>query len=168
MRVALAFLAAMLTLTFDAVPAAALRAVERPAKTENKLSDGQPYLELMLKDFMANREDIQEKGALRNGDRIKNPINLVFIAHGIKIAPAGDNTPGTGHFHLLIDSTLTPEEMKAAIPADAQHIHYGKGQTEATLTLPPGKHTLQLLLGDGNHVPHDPPIMSQPVTVIVE
>ncbi len=100
---------------------------------------------------------------------LKNPVRLFFnILGDVKVAPAGDLTPGSGHFHLLIDSMLSPEEMKQPIPSDERHIHYGKGQTEATLTLPPGKHTLQLLLGDGNHVPHDPPIMSTPVTVTVE
>lgn len=162
-------LLAVMTLSLAVVPAAALRAVERPQKAERQRPADQPYLEILLKDYMTYREDVLRGNAvLRNGERLKNPINLVFLHDGVKIAPAGDNTPGTGHFHLLVDSTLTSEELKQPIPSDEQHIHYGKGQTEATVTLPPGKHTLQLLLGDGNHVPHDPPIMSAPVTVIVE
>lgn len=160
MRSALACLAALLTLAIDVTPAAALRAVERLPQAEKK----QPHLELLYA-----RPPSEKPNVVLNGDVLKNPITLSFNVVGdIKIVPAGDDTPGTGHFHLLIDSPITPEEMKTAIPTDAQHIHYGKGQTEATLTLPPGKHTLQLLLGDGNHVPHDLPILSQPVTVMVE
>ncbi len=156
MRFASALLVMMLTFVFAAVPAAALRAIE---PTEQR-----PRLELRSAQASSDKPNI-----VLDGDVLKNPVRLFFNIQGdTKVAPAGDHTPGTGHFHLLIDSTLTPEELKQPIPSDDQHIHYGKGQTEATITLPPGKHTLQLLLGDGNHVPHDPPIMSDPVTVIVE
>jgi len=102
------------------------------------------------------------------GDVLHNPVTLQFAAHGVTISPAGDMTPNSGHYHLLVDTALTPEQMKAPIPKDDQHIHYGKGQTEATLTLPKGQHTLQLVLGDGAHRLHQPAILTQPVTVIVE
>jgi hypothetical protein len=105
---------------------------------------------------------------LHNDAVLHNPITVHFAVTGMAVKPAGDMTPNSGHVHLLIDTTLTPEQLDYAIPTDAQHIHYGKGQTEATLTLPKGKHTLQLVMGDGGHVPHKPPVLSQPLSVTVE
>jgi Domain of unknown function (DUF4399) len=81
------------------------------------------------------------------------------------VAPAGIDRPNTGHHHLLIDTTLPP--LDEPIPNDFNHLHFGAGQTEAIVTLSPGRHTLQLLLGDENHVPHNPPIMSKPIRVYV-
>jgi len=81
------------------------------------------------------------------------------------VAPAGIERPNTGHHHLLIDAK--PPSMDEPIPNDFNHLHFGAGQTEADVTLPVGKHTLQLLLGDANHVPHNPPVMSKPITVTV-
>ena len=84
---------------------------------------------------------------------------------GAGIAPAGVDVPNTGHHHLLIDTDLPP--MDQPIPNDRHHLHFGAGQTEARLELPPGKHTLQLLFGDDHHIPHDPPLYSQKITIIV-
>jgi hypothetical protein len=84
---------------------------------------------------------------------------------GMGIAPAGLDVPNTGHHHVLIDTPLPP--LDAPIPNDRNHVHFGAGQTEARVELPPGRHTLQLLLGDVDHVPHDPPLMSPRITVIV-
>jgi hypothetical protein len=81
------------------------------------------------------------------------------------VAPKGTIRPNTGHHHVLIDTELPP--MDQAIPNDRNHLHFGAGETEARIELPPGKHTLQLLLGDHDHVPHDPPVYSEPITVIV-
>ncbi|RAI58815.1 ATPase [Roseicella frigidaeris] len=81
------------------------------------------------------------------------------------IAPAGVEKPMTGHHHLLIDVDLP--DLNKPIPNDRNHLHFGLGQTEARLDLPPGRHTLQMLLGDENHVPHDPPLMSKRITVTV-
>jgi hypothetical protein len=81
------------------------------------------------------------------------------------IAPANIEKPMTGHHHLLVDAELPP--MEQPIPNDRSHLHFGLGQTEARLELPPGKHTLQLLLGDENHVPHDPPLYSRRITITV-
>lgn len=139
-----------------ALPAQALRVMEP--------MDSASRLELLAAKTATDRPLL-----LVDGDVVHNPVRLFFnISGNMKIAPAGDMTPHTGHFHLLIDTTLTPEQMEFAIPNDAQHIHYGKGQTEATITLPPGRHTLQLVLGDGGHMLHKPPVMSKPVTVTVE
>jgi hypothetical protein len=81
------------------------------------------------------------------------------------VAPAGIEKPNTGHHHLLIDAKLPP--LDQPIPNDFNHLHFGAGQSEATVELPLGKHTLQLLLGDANHIPHNPPVMSKPIEVSV-
>jgi hypothetical protein len=80
--------------------------------------------------------------------------------------PAGIQLPDTGHHHLLVDADLPP--LDKPIPADANHVHFGKGQTETTLTLAPGKHTLQLILGDHLHIPHQPAVVSQKITITVK
>jgi hypothetical protein len=81
------------------------------------------------------------------------------------VAPKGAAVPNTGHHHLLIDTELPP--MSEPIPNDRNHLHFGAGETEARVELPPGKHTLQLLLGDQNHQPHNPPVHSKPITITV-
>ena len=101
-----------------------------------------------------------------SGATVGSPVNVKFGVSGVGIEPAGQHTPGSGHHHLLIDTELADPDQP--IPADAQHLHYGKGQTEATVELEPGSHTLQLVLGDGNHFPHQPPIVSKVVTITVE
>jgi hypothetical protein len=84
---------------------------------------------------------------------------------GAGIAPAGVDKPNTGHHHLLINTD--PPPMDREIPNDRNHLHFGGGLTEARIELPPGRHTLQLLLGDLDHVPHNPPLLSNKITVIV-
>jgi len=105
---------------------------------------------------------------LKDGDTVTSPVKISFGLSGMKVAPAGTNTPNTGHFHVLIDTQLTPEEAQSAIPKDDQHLHFGKGQTDATLTLTPGEHTLQLVMGDGNHMLHKPPVESAVIHVTVK
>ena len=102
----------------------------------------------------------------KDGDTIKGPIPVKFGVEGMEIVPAGTDQPNSGHYHLLIDTKL--EDYDAPIPADDQHKHYGGGQTETAIGLAPGKHTLQILLGDKNHVPHDPPVESDVITITVE
>src|SRR5437763_15809572 len=82
------------------------------------------------------------------------------------VAPAGVKFENTGHHHLLID-TDAPADAGAPLPATDKNLHFGKGQTEASVPLSPGKHTLQLLLGDQNHVPHNPPVISSRITITV-
>ena len=85
------------------------------------------------------------------------------------VAPAGVDKPKTGHHHLLIDTALpSDDELNDPIPADEHFRHFGGGQTQATIELAPGQHTLQLLMGDMNHVPHNPPLASKVVTITVE
>lgn len=107
----------------------------------------------------------------KDGETVSNPIRIQFGLSGMGVAPAGlqgDATANTGHHHLLIDTKLTPEALKQPLPSDKHHMHFGKGQTEATITLPPGKHTLQLVLGDWSHVPFDPLVASKVITIDVK
>lgn len=104
---------------------------------------------------------------LKDGAKVKSPLLVQFGLTGMGVAPAGVEKPNTGHHHLLIDTSLTAEQMKGAIPADDTHKHFGAGQTETMVALPKGKHTLQLVLADWSHIPHTPPVMSKPITVTV-
>jgi hypothetical protein len=104
---------------------------------------------------------------LKDGDTVSSPFLVQFGLSGMGVAPAGVEKPNTGHHHLLIDTTMTAEQMKEPLPADDTHKHFGGGQTEAMVTLPEGKHTLQLLLGDWTHIPHVPPVMSETITITV-
>ena len=101
----------------------------------------------------------------RDGDRIYPTSTIRFGLRNMGVAPAGVAKPNTGHHHLLVDTE--PPAFGEPIPADLNHIHLGGGQTEYKLTLPNGRHTLQLLLADENHLPHDPPVISQRITVTV-
>lgn len=100
-----------------------------------------------------------------DGATLANPVTVRFGLKGMGIAPAGIAMRDTGHHHLLIDTALPPPDRP--VPADAQHVHFGKGQTEAAVTLAPGTHRLQLLLGDHLHLPHDPPVVSKVITITV-
>jgi hypothetical protein len=102
---------------------------------------------------------------LNDGATIPSHAKIRFGASNIDVVPAGTNRPNTGHHHLLIDTGLPPLDRE--IPSDFNHIHFGRGQTEADLDLPPGEHTLQLLMADYEHVPHDPPVMSARIRVRV-
>jgi hypothetical protein len=106
---------------------------------------------------------------LKNGDTVTSPFKVVFgLSPNMGVAPSGVEKANVGHHHLLVDKTLTAEEMTQPITVDEQHIHFGKGQTETTVTLPPGKHTLQLVLGDWTHIPFKPPVQSEVITVTVK
>ena len=100
-----------------------------------------------------------------NGATVTSPVRVAFGLRGAGVAPAGVAQPNTGHHHLLIDTELTGFDQP--IPNDAQHRHFGGGQTETTIELTPGRHELQLVLGDHLHIPHDPPIVSQVLTIEV-
>jgi hypothetical protein len=102
----------------------------------------------------------------QNGAKVHSPVRVQFGLKGMGVAPAGVKFDNTGHHHLLVD-TDAPADLSAPLPATDKIVHFGKGQTETTLTLTPGKHTLQLLLGDQNHIPHDPPVLSKKITITV-
>ncbi|WP_170425798.1 DUF4399 domain-containing protein [Ruegeria arenilitoris] len=111
---------------------------------------------------------------LADGDTVSSPVTVVFGLSGMGVAPAGTEAENTGHHHLLIDRPPIGEgedgldELAYGLPADDNHVHFGGGQTETTLELPAGQHTLQLVLGDAGHVPHSPPIVSEVITINVE
>src|SRR5450432_4021041 len=102
---------------------------------------------------------------LKDGATITPKTTLHFGLRGMGIAPAGSDKANSGHHHLLIDADLPP--LNAPIPSDFNHMHFGAGQTEVDLELSPGPHTLQLLLGDKNNIPHTPPILSERLHVTV-
>jgi uncharacterized protein DUF4399 len=103
----------------------------------------------------------------KNGAKVKSPVTVVFGLKGMGVAPAGIKFDNTGHHHLLIDSDL-PADLSQPLAANEKSVHFGKGQTETSVTLPPGKHTLQLVLGDSLHVPHDPAVFSKKITIDVQ
>ncbi|WP_170430959.1 DUF4399 domain-containing protein [Ruegeria arenilitoris] len=111
---------------------------------------------------------------LADGDTVQSPVTVVFGLSGMGVAPAGTEKENTGHHHLLIDRPPLGEgedgadELAYGLPADDNHLHFGGGQTEVTLDLAPGEHTLQLVLGDAGHVPHATPIVSEVITITVE
>ncbi|WP_035808856.1 DUF4399 domain-containing protein [Cupriavidus basilensis] len=94
------------------------------------------------------------------------PIHVWFGLRGMGVAPRGVKFPNSGHHHLLIDTDLPP--MDKEIPNDRNHLHFGAGETETTIELPPGKHTLQLLMADDKHIPHNPPVYSKKITIYVK
>lgn len=100
-----------------------------------------------------------------DGATVSNPVRVVFGLKGMGIAPAGVQQDNTGHHHLIIDAPLPSAD--APIPADDNHKHFGGGQSEAEIELSPGEHTLQLLLGDWKHVPHNPVVASEQITITV-
>lgn len=103
----------------------------------------------------------------KDGERIKGPVTVRFGLSNMGIAPAGIDKEHTGHHHLLIDLASLPA-LDLPLPATDQIKHFGGGQTETVLTLSPGKHSLQLLLGDKLHIPHQPAVLSEQITIIVE
>ncbi len=105
---------------------------------------------------------------LENGATVSNPVTIKFGLRGMGVSPAGHDQEHTGHHHLIINEAIEGEELNEAIPSDDNHRHFGGGQTEVTLDLPAGTHTLQLVLGDWSHIPHNPPVMSERITVTVQ
>lgn len=102
------------------------------------------------------------------GANVQAPVTVRFGLSGMGVAPAGVEREDTGHHHLIIDVAQDGFDFSEPVPSDEQHLHFGGGQTEVTLDLAAGEHSVWLLLGDAFHVPHDPPIMSEPVTFTVE
>jgi len=100
------------------------------------------------------------------GELVQSPVTVKFGLQGMGVAPAGVDKPNTGHHHLLIDTAVP--SLDKPIPSDSAHKHFGKGQTETTLTLSAGKHSLQLILGDKGHIPFSPPVISDKITIVVK
>jgi hypothetical protein len=101
-----------------------------------------------------------------NGATVNSPVTVKFGISGMAVAVAGEPREGAGHHHLLVDAGLT--DPNGTIPNSKNHLHFGKGQTETTLELAPGPHTLQLVLGDYMHMPHEPPVVSKLTVITVE
>lgn len=101
-----------------------------------------------------------------NGATVKNPIKVEFGIQGMIVVKAGDDAANSGHHHLLIDTEVPDKSLP--IPADDRHIHFGDGSTQTEITLAPGQHRLQMLLGDHLHIPHDPAVVSKSITITVE
>lgn len=102
----------------------------------------------------------------KDGDTVSNPVAIEFGIEGMSVAKAGVELPDSGHHHLLIDTDLP--DLGWPIPADSNHIHFGDGSTSAEISLEPGTHSLRMLLGDYRHIPHEPAIVSDPITITVE
>jgi len=112
-----------------------------------------------------NKEAYLYIGWPNNGEVVNSRFKVWFGLRNFGVAPAGVRKEKTGHHHLLVDTDL--KNLDEPIPTDKNHLHFGKGQTETYLELPPGRHTLQLVLADDEHIPHDPPIMSKKITITV-
>jgi len=102
----------------------------------------------------------------QNGATVSGPVKVVFGLEGMGVAPAGIEKAKTGHHHLIIDADLP--SVNEPVPSDDNYRHFGGGQTEVTIDLAPGTHTLQLIMGDHNHVPHDPPVVSEKISITVK
>ena len=102
-----------------------------------------------------------------DGATVSSPVTVEFGLEGMEVVPAGTEQENSGHHHVLIDLAQAPH-MNMPLPANDNVVHFGKGQTSTTLELEPGEHTLQLLLGDYRHIPHEPPVMSDTITITVE
>ena len=144
-------LAAACTEKPDEAPAAAVNAAQQPAAPSRSASAEDARV------FFISPAD---------GDTVNNPIRVVFGTEGMAVVPAGNDTPHSGHHHLLIDTELP--ELGLPIPKDKHHVHFGDGSTETEIMLESGEHTLQLLLGDHLHIPHDPPLNSGRIKVTVK
>jgi len=102
----------------------------------------------------------------QDGATVSSPVKVIFGLEGMGVAPAGIEKEKTGHHHLIIDADLP--SLTDPVPSDDNYRHFGGGQTETTIELPPGPHTLQLIMGDQNHIPHDPPVTSEKISITVK
>ena len=141
----------------DSAPVATAEAPEAPAATEQAMSLPRTVSPDDAAVFFISPAD---------GDAVSNPVSVEFGLDGMVVVKAGVDEEGSGHHHLLVDTGLPVLDLP--IPADANHIHFGDASTATELTLTPGEHTLQLLLGDQLHIPHDPPVLSDTITITVE
>lgn len=134
-------------------------------------ADSESVIEDVVEEAGLPRTDSAEGASVffitpADGATVSNPVSVQFGIEGMDVVKAGDNQPHSGHHHLLIDTGLP--DLSLPIPADSQHVHFGDGSSSTEITLEPGEHSLQMLLGDYLHIPHDPPLASDIITVIVE
>lgn len=131
-----------------------------------KVSASMPALSTGYKKVAAPAEAKVYFVNLSNGATVSNPVKVVFGLSGMGVAPAGIEKAGTGHHHLLVD--VAEWDANNPLPANDNFRHFGLGQTETTVTLPPGTHTLQMVLADQNHIPHHPVVASERITITVK
>ena len=117
--------------------------------------------------LMAHEESFKRVVILQpsNGEKVDQTFEVYFGIEGMTLASAGTYEPATGHHHLIIDADLP--DLSLPIPSSSNYLHFGQGQDQTQLTLMPGKHTLQLILGDGNHIPHKQPLISKKIEITV-
>ena len=138
-----------------------------PKKKSPKTDNDQPELPLGNAADAPLAESKHGKPAVGGEGTVKSPVSVIFGLHNPwGVAPAGVKLDNTGHHHLLLDTAVP--DLKQPIPKDDQHRHFGGGQTETSLALSPGKHTLQLLLGDFAHLPQTPALLSKKITITVK
>jgi hypothetical protein len=143
-------------------PIALTQAAQEPSRDHTMIAQAQPS-----KRHPAPTDAYCYIGWPNDGETIHaRRFKVWFGTRNFGVAPAGVDKAGTGHHHLLVDAPLPP--LDEPIPNDKNHLHFGLGQTETFLELPPGTHTLQLLMGDEDHVPHEPPVMSKKITIHVQ
>ncbi len=142
-------------------------------KMKSKISIGfSVALALLCSSVFAQEKSMIAEGATvyivspTDGATVSSPVKVIFGLSGAGIAPAGIQAKDTGHHHLIVDAALPDTNMP--VPADENNLHFGKGQTETTIELSSGQHTLQLLLGDWLHIPHATPVASEVITITVE
>ena len=144
--------------------------MEKPLR-KREWKTGLSALAVLLAMTVAVRAEIavsaNDGKQMKDGDTVTNPFRVQFGLSGMGVAPAGVDKPNTGHHHLLIDVN-EPLDPNEPIPQDKTHLHFGAGQTEALIELTPGKHTLQLVLGDWSHLPFHPSLTSDVITVTVK
>jgi hypothetical protein len=126
-----------------------------------------PSLSALAQDKPAPKDALLYFVWPQNGTTIKGAFWCRFGLRNMGVTHAGDNFANSGHHHLFIDVD-EPLNPKEPIPSDKSHMHFGAGQTEARIELPPGKHTLQLVLGDASHYPFSPPVVSEKITIKVK
>lgn len=105
--------------------------------------------------------------APEDGQTVNSTFTVKFGLNGMGVSPAGIEKKNTGHHHILIDTDTLPN-LHEPLPATDKIKHFGGGQTETQLTLSPGKHTLQLVLGNHHHIPHSNPVISKKITIVVK
>ncbi len=150
------------------IPLALLAACAPPAD-ESPVEQAEPAAEMVTEVAMDAAPAVEPRVYFitpSDGDTISNPVVVTFGIDGMAVVPAGQDTPQSGHHHLIIDAALP--DMRLPVPNDANNVHFGDGSTSTELTLEPGEHTLQLLFANFLHIPHDPAIKSAQITITVE
>jgi len=155
----------VLSATFLVLAACGQKAADEPAASQPDTSEAAAEPAVIARTASADGASVFFITPA-DGTTVSNPIGVEFGIAGMDVVKAGDNQPHSGHHHLLLDTGLP--DLGLPIPADEHHVHFGDGSSSTEITLPPGEHTLQMLLGDHLHIPHNPPLVSEQITITVE